>query len=111
SLVPVLADALLRRQDLHELAELLRYDAPAHADVPVERERLVLRGDEDAPQPRIDAIAQGEVDDAVRTTEVHRRLRPLFRQGVEALASTAGEDDDEAVVEQRRHARSTHAQH
>ena len=53
ALIPVLADALLRRQDLDELAELLRDDAPAHADVPVERQRLVLRGDEDAAQPEL----------------------------------------------------------
>ena len=43
ALIPVLAHALLRRQDLDELAELLGHDAPAHADVPVERQRLVLR--------------------------------------------------------------------
>ena len=103
ALVPVLADALLRRQDLDELAELLRHDVPAHADVPVERERLVLRGDEDAAQPGVDAVAQREVDDAVRPAEVDRRLGALLGQRIEPLAGAAGEHDDEAVVEQRRH--------
>ena len=103
ALIPVLADALLRRQDLDELAELLRHDAPAHADVAVQRERLVLRGDEDPPQPGVDAVAEREVDDAVRAAEVDRRLRALLRERVEPLAGAAGEDDDEPVVEQRRH--------
>ena len=112
ALIPVLADPLLRRQNLDELAELLRHDAPAHADVPVERQRLVLRRDEDAPQPGVDAVAQREVDDAVRAAEVHRRLGALLRQRIEPLAGAAGEHDDEAVVEQRRHGRpSAPAQH
>ena len=111
-LVPVLADPLLRRQDLDELAELLGDDAPAHADVAVERQRLVLRRDEDAPQPGVDAVAQREVDDPVRPAEVHRRLGPFLGQRIEPLPGAAGEDDDQAVVEQRRHGmRSAPAQH
>ena len=35
-LVPVLADALLRREDLDELAELFRDDVPSHPDVAVQ---------------------------------------------------------------------------
>ena len=42
-LIPVLADALLRAEDLDELAELVGDDAPAHADVAAERQRLVCR--------------------------------------------------------------------
>jgi hypothetical protein len=51
--VPVLADPLLRRQDLDELAQLLGDDVPSHSDVAVERERLVLGRDEDAPEPEL----------------------------------------------------------
>ena len=80
--IPVLADSLLRRQDLDELAELLGDDTPPHADVAVERERFVLRRDEDAPQPGVDAVAEGEVDDAVRPTEVDRRFRAILGQGI-----------------------------
>ena len=101
ALIPVLADPLLRRQDLDELAELLRHDAPAHADVPVERQRLVLRGDEDAAQPGVDAVAQREIDDAVRPAEIDRRLGAILRQRIEPLARAAGEHDDEAVVHRR----------
>ena len=80
ALIPVLADALLRRQDLDELAELVGDDAPAHADVAVERQRLVLRRDEDPPQSGIDAVAEREIDDPVRPAEIDRRLRALLRQ-------------------------------
>ena len=48
--IPVLVDTLLRRQDFDEFAELFGDDAPSHSDMPVERRRLVLRGDVDVPQ-------------------------------------------------------------
>src|SRR5712671_5529150 len=78
SLIPVLAHTLLRRQNLDELAQFLGNDAPAHADVSVEGERLVLRGDENAAQTGIDAVAQGEVDDAIRSAEIDGRLRAVL---------------------------------
>ena len=98
ALIPVLADALLRRQDLDELAELLRHHRPALADVAVERERLVLRGDEDVAQSRVDAVAQDEIDDAVGPAEIHRRLGALARQRREPFAGAAGQHDHEDVV-------------
>ena len=97
--IPVLADPFLRRQDLDELAELLRHDVPAHADVAVERQRLVLGGDVDVPQPGVDAVAQGEVDDAVRPSEIDRGFRPFFGQWIQTLSRPAGEQDDEDIVE------------
>jgi hypothetical protein len=96
----VLADPLLGRQDLDELAELLRDDVPSHPDVPVQRQRFVLRGDEDAPQPGVDAVAEREVDDPVGTAEVDRRLGAIFGERIEALAGAAGEHDDDGVFEQ-----------
>ena len=103
SLVPVLADALLRRQDFDKLPELLRDDAPAHPDVAVERERFVLRRNEDAAQPGVDAVAEREVDDAIGPAKVHGRLGPLLGERIEPLARAAGQDDDKTVVEERRH--------
>jgi hypothetical protein len=92
--VPVLAHALLRRQDLDELAELLGHHVPRHADVAVERQRLVLRGDEDAPQPRVDAVAEREVDDAVRAAEVHSGLGAIGRERRQAFSGAPGQQDD-----------------
>ena len=54
-------------------------------------------------RPGVDAVAQREVDDAVRPAEVDRRLGAFLGQRIEPLAGAAGEHDDEAVVEQRRH--------
>ena len=96
--VPVLADALLGRQDLDELVEFLRDDVPAHADVPVQRQRLVLRGDEHSAQARVDAVREDEVDDPVGAAEVDRRLGAVPGQRGEALAGASGEHDDECVV-------------
>src|SRR5262245_18090757 len=59
--IPVLADALLRAEDVVELAELVGHDAPPHANVAAERERLVLQSDEDLAQARIQAIAEREI--------------------------------------------------
>ena len=67
--------------------------------MPVERERLVLSGDEDPPQARVDAVAQREIDDAVGAPEVHGRLGALLGQGIETFTGAAGEQDDKDVVE------------
>ena len=96
--VPVLADALLRAQNLDELAELVGHHAPPHAQVTAERERLVLQRDEDAAQPRIDAVAEGEVDDPVGTAEIHRRLRPFLGQRIEPFANPASQHHYESIV-------------
>ena len=97
--IPVLADALLWRQDLDELAQLFGNDVPAHPDVAVEGERLVLRGDEDAAQPGVDAVAEREIDDPVRSAEIDGWFGPLFGQREETFSGAAGEEDDKDVVQ------------
>ena len=73
--VPVGAGALRRRQQLEELAQLLGHNArPAFADVPVERQRLVLGEDVNPAQARVDAVGERDVNDAVVPSEGHRRL-------------------------------------
>ena len=62
----------------------------------------MLRRDEDAPEARVDAVAQGEIDDAIRAAEIHRWLRTLFCQGVEAFAGPASKQDDEDIVQDHR---------
>ena len=96
--IPVLSDALLRAENLDELAEFIGHDAPAHPDVAPERERLVLERDEDFPQTRVDAVAEREVDDPVGTAEVHGRLRPLLGQRIKALARASRQNHDDDIV-------------
>ena len=99
ALIPVLADAFLRRQNFDELAELFRHDAPAHADVAVQRQRFVLRGDEDAAQAGIDAVAQREIDDAVGSAKEHGGLRAVPRERVQPLAGASRKQYDQRVVD------------
>jgi hypothetical protein len=54
--VPVLADPLHGRQDFNELANLAAKNIPAFADLAIERERFVLREDEDPAQSGIDTV-------------------------------------------------------
>ena len=92
ALVPGLGDALHRRKNLDELAEFAGHDsAPALADMPVERERLVLGKDVDVTQVRVDAVGECDVDDAVLARERNRRFCTVARQGEESFAGTSGE--------------------
>jgi hypothetical protein len=43
-----------------------------------EGERFVLGRDEDVPQTRVDAVAEGEVDDAIWAAKVDSRFGALF---------------------------------
>ena len=95
----MLSDSLLRRQNLDELAQLLGHDVPPHADVPVEGERFVLRRDENAAQSRIDAVAEREIDNPIWPAKINGGFRAFFGQGVKTLAGSAGEKDDEDVVQ------------
>jgi hypothetical protein len=81
------------RQKLDELAQLFRHDIPRHPDVPVQRQRLVLGGDENAPKSRVYAVAEREIDDAVGPAEVHGRLGPFSRQGMQAFPRAPREED------------------
>ena len=83
ALIPVVAHALHGRQDLDELAHLAADDVPAFADMAIERQRLVLGEDVDAAQVGIDAVGEGDVDDAVDAAEGHGRLGAVARQGIE----------------------------
>ena len=86
-------------EDFDEFAELVGDDAPSHPKVPAERERFVLKRDENLPQAGVDAVAQREVDDAIRSTEIHGRLGAFFRERVEALAYAPRKYHHKHVVE------------
>ena len=63
----------------------LAHNIPAFADVPVQRQRLVLREDVHLPQFRIDAVGQRDVDDAVDSAKRNRRLSAIARQRIKPL--------------------------
>ena len=83
----MLVDALLRRHDVDELAQLAAEIAlPAEVDVPVEAHRLVLGEDEDLAHAAVEAVREGEVDDAVDAAERHGRLGAVAGERLQARA-------------------------
>src|SRR5208282_2879563 len=96
--VPVAPRALGRRQQLVELAEFLADDAgPSFADVAIERERLVLSEDVDPPQAGVDAVGEGDVDDAIVPAERHGRLSAVTSQGEEPLPGTSSKQNAQCI--------------
>ena len=73
--VPVVVEALLGRQQVDELVELAAHEAPAALQMAQQRVRLVLGGDADAADSRVEAVREREVDDPELAAEVDRRLR------------------------------------
>src|SRR5438034_11749236 len=65
SLVPLIADPLHRGEHFDKLPHFARDYVPALTNVPVERERLVLREDVNPAEIGIDAVGKRDVDDAV----------------------------------------------
>ena len=97
ALVPVLVDPLLGRQHVHVLVQLGAEEVPADAEVAVESAGLVLGQHEDAAEVAVDAVGQGEVDDAVQAAERHGRLGPVARQRLQARPLSPRKDDGEDV--------------
>ncbi len=94
ALVPALGDALHGGKDLDELTELGGDDrAPAFADVAVEREGFVLGEDVDVAEVGVDAVGEGDVDDAVLAGKWDSGLGAVAGERKEPLPSTTGKQD------------------
>src|SRR5581483_2867084 len=87
-------------------AALLAVQVPRapDADVIVQRVRPVLRQHRHVVQPRVHAVAEREVDDAVLAGEGHGRLGPLHGENAEPLALATREDDRDGVPNTRHQA-------
>ncbi len=98
ALIPGLGDALHGGQDLDEFAELVGDDgAPALADMAVEGERLVLGEDVDVAKIGVNAVGEGDVDDAVLAGKRYGRLGAIAGEGEESLAGTTGKQDAKRI--------------
>ena len=86
ALVPVTVGGLLRGQELDELVEAPVEEGPAALQMVDQPVGLVLRGDTDAPQARVEAVRQGEVDDAEFSTEWNGGFRAPLGERPEARA-------------------------
>jgi hypothetical protein len=77
---------LLSGYQFNEFAEFVMKDAPAVSDVTIERVGLVLSQDINAAQSRIDAVAQGEIDQPVYASEGDSRLGPVKGKGIKSFS-------------------------
>jgi hypothetical protein len=91
--VPNFAELLLRRHDIDELAELAVQIAPAALHMLDQRVRFILSQNENLADAGVDAVRQGEVDDAVFASERRGRLGPMVRELHEPLTTAACHDD------------------
>src|SRR5688572_8914887 len=96
--VPDLAELLLRRHDVDELAELAVQVAPAALHMLDQGVRLILSQDEDLANARVDAVRQREVDDAVLSPERRGWLRSLIGQLHQPLPAAARHDDGDRAA-------------
>ena len=93
ALKPVLVVVrLFGGQDLHEaLAEKVH---PVRlADMAIERCRVELRQHENPPDVRVQAVADGDVNQPVFAANRHRRLGTVLGEREKAFALSAAEDD------------------
>ena len=88
---------LLGGQDVDEAAREQVHPVRLR-DVPVERGRVELREDEHPPQPGVQAVADGDVDQPVLAADRHRGLRAHEREREEPVPAPAPEDDGEDVL-------------
>ena len=68
----VLGNALARGQDIEALVADGAQEVPAAQEMPDQAMRLVLRGDGDMPDARVEGVRQSEIDDA----RLARQSRP-----------------------------------
>ena len=91
--VPLLMPlALVGLHQPHAAAGPVEIPGPADADVLVERARQVLRQHADVEDARVDAVGEGEVDDAEPTGKGDGRLGPVLGEDAEARTRSAGKD-------------------
>ena len=95
-----LVEPLLRRQQVEELAHFRAQKRPAHLQMAQQAVRLVLGQDPDPPDPRIEAVRQGEIDDAELAAEKHRGLGAPVGQLLQPAAAAAGEDQRQRLAGQ-----------
>jgi hypothetical protein len=107
--IPMVAQLLLRRDDLHELAEFASQITPAPLQVLDQGLGLVLGEHADLPDSRIDAVGEHEIDDAELSAKGRRRLTPVLGESFQSLASAARQDDGKRATGQSADIASGHS--
>src|SRR5437764_14398297 len=97
ALVPLIADALHRRQHFNKFPYFAAQDVPALADVAIKGQGLILSQDVNAAQIGVDAVGKGDINDAVNAAEGHGRLGAVARERIEPLSSSSSQQNSERV--------------
>ena len=97
-----LRDALAGGQDVEALVPLGPKEVPAALHVADQAVRLVLGGDADAANARVEGVRQREVDDPGLATEENGGLGALVGQFHQAAAAAAGQNIGHRVAGERR---------
>ena len=97
ALIPLVADPLHGGKDFDELSDFAAEDVPALADVTVQRQGFVLGEDVNAAQVRVEAVGEGDVDDAVHASEGDGGLGAVASKRIKAFSGAACEKDSESV--------------
>ena len=90
--VPLGIDPLLRWDGKDEFAQLRVENRPPSSDVAVQRVGFILNEHGNFAKPRIEAIAQGHVDDAVFASKGHRRFCAVLGEREETFAAATRKD-------------------
>ncbi len=85
TLIPVLVDALLGRDDVDEFVQFTAEEPPpTQVDVAVQAHGLVLRQHQHLANAAVEAIRQREIDDPVPATERHGGFGAVASQRLES---------------------------
>ena len=97
ALVPLLRDAHLRGKHFDEFAEA-HQRRPTGANVAIKTEGLVLSKDKNAAERRVDAIREGDIDDAVKSAEGDSRLGAISGERPETFTLSTREENSEGIA-------------
>jgi hypothetical protein len=95
--VPVKTHPLLRRHGFEEMAHFSAENVPSFFQMIVERLGFVLRQNDDFVDLRVNAIAQGEIDEAINTSEWDRRLGAILGERHQSFAPPPGHDEGKGI--------------
>jgi hypothetical protein len=105
SFVPICRNALLSREQFDEFIKTSVEKRPPPLDVMNQALSFVLGCDPDAPNARVNAIRQREVDNAKFSAERHGRLRTPVGKRPQARSPPTREHDSERLLRKMSHGR------
>ena len=97
-----LGNALRGRQDVEALVALRTEEVPAPLQMPDQAVRLILRGDRDATNARVERVRQSEIDDSRFAAEIDGGLGAPVGQFHQPAAAPAREHIGHGVTRERR---------